>query len=184
MTPNTTDFPDHVFYAEHDDDFPDIQAVVLDIVESDRSITSKVLHIAALCETGSATLPKGSALEELAASIGMSKGTAYRALGAEDGNAHRLEQLHTTLYRWFDTADVLLYVGISAAPAGRAETHERESAWMQFAAWSAVEALPTRSRALKAESAAIAREKPVFNIQGNDTPAARQRRDDYLTSHG
>jgi hypothetical protein len=86
----------------------------------------------------------------------------------------------TALYRWWDDADLLLYVGIADHLGVRTKGHVKGSSWMEFAARSAVERHPSRIVALRAEEAAIKAEKPLFNYQHNNTPEARRRLVEYL----
>lgn len=86
----------------------------------------------------------------------------------------------TALYRWWDAADVLLYIGIADHIGSRTKDHAKGSSWMEFAVGSAVERFPSRSIALAAEESAIKAEHPIFNKQHNDTPEARRRLVEYL----
>lgn len=86
----------------------------------------------------------------------------------------------TALYRWFDVADALLYVGISDGLSTRTGSHIKASSWMDFAARSTIERYPDRDEAKVAEKAAIKAEHPLFNHQHNDTPEARRRLVEYL----
>ena len=90
----------------------------------------------------------------------------------------------TALYRWWDDADLLLYIGISDELAGRVKGHVKGSSWMDFAARSAIERYPSRAAALDAEEAAIKSEHPLFNHQHNNTPEAQMRLVEYLIKHG
>lgn len=89
----------------------------------------------------------------------------------------------TALYRWWDEADLLLYVGISDELRGRTSSHIKGSSWMEFAARSAIARYPTRPEAKEAETAAIKSEHPIFNKQHNDTSEARRRAVEYLVEH-
>lgn len=89
----------------------------------------------------------------------------------------------TALYRWWDEADVLLYIGIAEHIGTRTKGHAKGSSWMEFAVRSAVERVPSRSGALEAEEAAIKAEHPIFNEQHNNTPEARRRQIEYLIEH-
>jgi hypothetical protein len=86
----------------------------------------------------------------------------------------------TALYRWWDAADLLLYIGISDHLGIRTHSHTTGSSWMEFAVKSAVERYPDRNAALDAEEAAIKTERPLFNHAHNNTPEARQRLVEYL----
>lgn len=88
------------------------------------------------------------------------------------------------LYRWFDDDDVLLYLGITVNPRAR-EAHHRGYAW--WAQWAArVEVSPvgyaSEAEARAAEVAAIAEERPVFNLA--DNPGGYRRRPEYLARRG
>jgi hypothetical protein len=88
------------------------------------------------------------------------------------------------LYRYFDGADVLLYVGKSGDMAVRDSAHIRRSQWMQFAVRSVIERRGSAAEVGDAERTAIEAEHPVFNRQYNDTPAARERLWAYLEAVG
>jgi predicted GIY-YIG superfamily endonuclease len=89
----------------------------------------------------------------------------------------------TALYRWWDAADLLLYIGISDELAERVKGHVKGSSWMDFAVRSTIERHPTRSAALDAEETAIKAERPLFNHQHNSTPEAQKRLVEYLIKH-
>jgi predicted GIY-YIG superfamily endonuclease len=88
------------------------------------------------------------------------------------------------LYYWFDAADRLLYVGISSSLAQRQAAHAKKSSWSEFAVRCSVARFPTREEAELAEKAAIEQERPLFNVQHNEGPEARQRLVEYLLEHG
>ena len=83
------------------------------------------------------------------------------------------------LYRWFDAADILLYIGKTGALAQRVAGHIARSRWMQFAARSTVERHGSDEDVTRAEREAIETEHPIFNKQYNDTPEARERLRSY-----
>jgi len=68
------------------------------------------------------------------------------------------------LYRHFDAAGVLLYVGISDAPVVRGKSHAKYSNWVRFAVRMEAEWLDSREAAERAERAAIRTERPIFNV--------------------
>jgi len=76
--------------------------------------------------------------------------------------------VRTALYRHFDAAGVLLYVGISNDALRRLCQHKDRSHWHAQIARVDVEWLPDRAAASAAESAAIAREKPAWNVRGRE----------------
>jgi hypothetical protein len=69
----------------------------------------------------------------------------------------------TALYRLYDAEDVLLYVGITAAPAPRMERHADRQAWWPEVARKTMTWYSTRLEAATAEVAAIEAEKPRYN---------------------
>jgi hypothetical protein len=73
----------------------------------------------------------------------------------------------TVLYRHFDAAGQLLYVGITAEARGgrRWEEHEADKPWFHLVAHTTVSApYPSRALALYAEAVAIRDENPLHNI--------------------
>lgn len=73
----------------------------------------------------------------------------------------------TDLYRFYDSSETLLYVGISLSAAHRASQHRAEKPWWPEVARMDVEHLPSRQEALTAELAAIRTEHPIHNVVGN-----------------
>lgn len=72
------------------------------------------------------------------------------------------------LYRFWDSRDVLLYVGISVDSASRIANHMRDQPW-----WSEVETIkfttyPNRKAALEAEAEMIRTLKPLYNVVHNE----------------
>lgn len=72
------------------------------------------------------------------------------------------------LYQFWNSEDVLLYVGISVDSATRIANHMRAKPW-----WSEVETIkftkyPNRVSALAAEAEMIAVLKPLYNVQHNE----------------
>lgn len=74
---------------------------------------------------------------------------------------------HTTLYRFFDQDDRLLYVGIAGNPARRAHEHSKAKPWWSDVARSTMEHFATREEAAAAEVAAIVTEAPLHNVIHN-----------------
>jgi hypothetical protein len=77
------------------------------------------------------------------------------------------------LYRHFDGAGVLLYIGIARAVSWRLMAHEKNAGWWRDMRTVTVSA-PYRSRAeaLAAEAAAIVAERPKWNQQHHPEPVA------------
>jgi predicted GIY-YIG superfamily endonuclease len=70
------------------------------------------------------------------------------------------------LYRLFDDADHLLYVGITVNPDARFAEHARTKPWWPDVATRAVAWCDNRGIAVAAEAAAIKSEQPVHNDRG------------------
>lgn len=71
----------------------------------------------------------------------------------------------TALYRHFDAAGGLLYVGISLDTIRRTQQHRSGAHWFGRIARIQIDWHDSRSAALAAEAIAIASEGPAFNIQ-------------------
>ncbi len=67
------------------------------------------------------------------------------------------------LYRHFDAAGRLLYVGISLCPFTRTRQHGMLSDWFDDVVRVEIERFDTRSQAEQAEYAAIRNERPIHN---------------------
>lgn len=74
----------------------------------------------------------------------------------------------TTLYRFFDQHDRLLYVGISAAWWARWQSHKGDKPWWLEVHKSILEHYDDKKDAQDAEVRAIKEERPVYNIQHNN----------------
>lgn len=74
----------------------------------------------------------------------------------------------TALYRFFDSAGALLYVGITSSPSARFAMHSKKSQWWKDVdhARTTVEHHESRTLAAAAELAAIKSEGPRWNIVG------------------
>ena len=70
----------------------------------------------------------------------------------------------TTVYRIYDGAGALLYVGVAATYLRRLSHHETSAAWFLDAASARLVHYPTRAEALAAEAAAIIQESPAHNV--------------------
>lgn len=77
-----------------------------------------------------------------------------------------LADRRTAVYRLFDAAGALLYVGASCNPQSRIPSH-KDKPWWQEVADTSVEWFADRVNALRHEAAAIADESPRYN---RDTP--------------
>lgn len=88
------------------------------------------------------------------------------------------------LYRFWDVDDTLLYIGISLDPGKRWKQHREDKPWWSDVAKVTVETYPSRSAAMDAERAAIAAERPRYNVTHNGALATRHdvRRREQLTT--
>jgi hypothetical protein len=73
----------------------------------------------------------------------------------------------THLYRHYDKAGSLLYVGISLNALGRLAAHRKDSSWFFEIARVEIEVFPNRAAALEAECATIKEHKPPYNTMFN-----------------
>jgi predicted GIY-YIG superfamily endonuclease len=73
-------------------------------------------------------------------------------------------ELHV-VYRAFDGAGQLLYVGCTSEPKVRVAAHRTSAPWYPQAARWTYEPHPDRKAALAAEAAAIRAERPLHNVR-------------------
>ena len=85
---------------------------------------------------------------------------ASRQAGAMDDSE---PSERTALYRLYNTADELLYVGISSNFGHRWTAHAHVQPWWPEVQRQTVEWYPSRAEALTAETAAIETENPRYN---------------------
>lgn len=80
----------------------------------------------------------------------------------------------TALYRMFNQANDLLYVGIARSPEDRWAVHAYTAArtWWPLVSRKTVDWLPSREEALKVELEAIRTEAPKYNVAGVPSPLA------------
>lgn len=67
------------------------------------------------------------------------------------------------LYRFYDSDDTLLYVGITSDPFARFRSHARDKTWYHCVVRSTMEHFKTRGGLVLAEMKAIQTEKPRYN---------------------
>jgi hypothetical protein len=82
--------------------------------------------------------------------------------GADVDEQHLFDQ-PTTLYRFFDAAGQLLYVGITSDLPTRLRTHNRLQNWWRDVVQTTLEHFDSREAARAAELRAIRNEHPCFN---------------------
>lgn len=75
-------------------------------------------------------------------------------------------QRRCCVYRHFDTAGQLLYVGSSFSPHNRKHGHSSASPWYPQSVRMTEEWFDSQRRALDAELRAIKTEAPIYNLQG------------------
>lgn len=83
--------------------------------------------------------------------------------------------MSTALYRFYDGAGTLLYVGIAGNPGRRFEQHAKTKHWWTDVASSKIVHYRTRDEARVAETAAIQTEEPAYNIVKGDPHACHVR---------
>ncbi|MET8334401.1 GIY-YIG nuclease family protein [Streptosporangium canum] len=83
----------------------------------------------------------------------------------------------TTLYRLYNSADALLYIGIGGNPGRRFQQHRGAKHWWGDIAHITLEHHPTREAALEAEATAIRTENPRHNIAGCSSAIRQSKRD-------
>ncbi|MFF9309952.1 GIY-YIG nuclease family protein [Streptomyces sp. NPDC014748] len=81
-------------------------------------------------------------------------------------------EVRTALYRLFDKAGALLYIGISVSPEQRWVQHSDDKPWWSEVARIEFDWHATRAEALRREAEAIRAEKPRHNIHHNGRRAA------------
>jgi predicted GIY-YIG superfamily endonuclease len=79
-----------------------------------------------------------------------------------------LEPSNQTLYRFYNQANELLYVGITNNPFNRFSGHSKDKEWFKEISHSTFEHYPNRLLVDKAETAAIKLEKPKYNKAKTD----------------
>jgi len=73
----------------------------------------------------------------------------------------------TSVYRYYDRSDILIYVGITRQGMGRNVQHNGKAEWWPFVARQEVEHYPDRLAAMAREKALIRHHRPPFNKQHN-----------------
>jgi predicted GIY-YIG superfamily endonuclease len=74
------------------------------------------------------------------------------------------------LYRFYDPHEALLYVGISNDPRRRWKEHAQEKSWYPRVRHQALTWYDSEPEARRAETRAIRRERPQFNVAGAIRP--------------
>lgn len=83
----------------------------------------------------------------------------------------------TKLYRYYDAAGALLYVGISKYAIRRLTEHEADKHWQADISSVRIETFPDRESAHAAERSAIESENPAHNLVRYAAAAKKQRPD-------
>lgn len=73
----------------------------------------------------------------------------------------------TALYRLYGADNVLLYVGIAGKPDSRWKQHSRQKEWWPKVTRKTLAWYETRAEAEAEELAAMAAERPVYNVAGS-----------------
>ena len=84
----------------------------------------------------------------------------------------------TALYRFFDSSDALLYIGITVRLRTRFREHARANAtsWWPQVSYHTVSWFPTKAEAKSAERDAIRKERPTHNVVHSTRQIAKGRR--------
>ncbi|MFJ3950274.1 GIY-YIG nuclease family protein [Streptomyces libani] len=90
-----------------------------------------------------------------------------------DGTQHKLGP--TALYRLYDTAGGLLYVGVTNNPTHRFGQHKADKAWWGEVVQHSIEWFDGEWSALQAEVEAIATEEPKYNRRSTERYKVEQR---------
>jgi hypothetical protein len=77
----------------------------------------------------------------------------------------------TALYRLYEDAGALLYVGVCGKWFARVGRHAAGKSWWDQVAKVTRQPFPSRSEALAAEATAIEQEQPRYNVNGKRRPA-------------
>lgn len=81
----------------------------------------------------------------------------------------------TSVYRYYDSAAVLLYVGITGRGAARNAEHNKSKEWWPYITRQEVDHYRSRTTALNVERELIRQHRPPFNVQHNlDHEAIRE----------
>ncbi|MFL4491491.1 GIY-YIG nuclease family protein [Streptomyces sp. VTCC 41912] len=89
----------------------------------------------------------------------------------------------TALYRVFDAAGKLLYIGISQNPDVRFGQHSQTKPWWPEVVDRKVEWHESRAEAAEAERAAIESEQPHWNLNHAVRPIGNPESDDLYAEH-
>lgn len=84
------------------------------------------------------------------------------------------------LYRLYNAADQLLYIGITSDPKERWRQHQGDKSWWPEVTRKTIEWIDDRGTALSREASAIKTERPLYN--GTHRSAAQTTADDLLGS--
>lgn len=84
------------------------------------------------------------------------------------------------IYRHYDSAGRLLYIGCTGDPRSRYHVHKNKSPWFMDVTRIDVQAIGERKQAHKAEIEAILTEQPIHNRYHKVVPAPKPTRAEYL----
>jgi AcrR family transcriptional regulator len=85
--------------------------------------------------------------------------------------SERVDAAPTSLYRYYDDRDILIYVGITGRGIQRNREHNRTKEWWPFVDRQEIEHFEDRESALERERSLIQGLRPPFNRQHNPTHA-------------
>ena len=114
-------------------------------------------------DSGNKTAPAGNQ--------GLTTATQIRRLQVAENKSN----VPTSVYRFYDENDLLLYVGITSRRVTRQYEHNSSKDWWKFVKRQEVEHYPSRREAMSRERGLITRFRPPFNTQHNpDHEAVRE----------
>lgn len=138
-------------------------AVVLELLALARTL-HQVAHVLGLSPGADVT---EEVLPALSKRLGIDPIPDCPSRQAADSKSAELNQTppdQTALYRHYDSAGSLLYVGISVNALVRLSQHKNKSPWARLISTITIENFDTRQQAQDAEKLAIQVERPIANI--------------------
>lgn len=149
--------------------FAHVQAGALKLSQREPLTPSEsAMYVA--CRRTLASLTEHEYAAGIAYRLGVSVDQAAQIIGEAceiEGAEPARKSVECALYRHFDSAGDLLYVGIAKNPEVRAKQHAKSAEWWRFVARTEVEWHDDEATAALAERQAIAAEEPVFNDTHN-----------------
>jgi predicted GIY-YIG superfamily endonuclease len=99
--------------------------------------------------------------------LALPRSTMSMTLPPRDVDTGVPHETPTSVYRYYDKYDLLIYVGITNRGIQRNREHNTGKAWWPYVVRQEVEHFPTRAQALAREKLLIGKHRPPFNHQHN-----------------